>query len=296
MNLSLLVLAAGMGSRFGGLKQVVPVGPAGETIIDYSIYDAARAGFDRLVFVIRRDIEEDFKRIVGGRFAGRMAVDYVFQELDSLPASFRVPPGRKKPWGTGHAILMAAEAIRGPFAVINGDDFYGAGSFRELAAHLGGDKPGPAMVGFVLQNTLSEFGSVSRGVCEITPDGYLKNVTELTRIEKDGDHARNTDSQGRVQALTGQEIVSMNMWGFTPSIFDHLREQFCAFLQKTGPDEKSEFYIPTAVNELIGAGRGRLKVLRSPDAWLGVTYREDAARAAEAVRQLIAAGQYPAKL
>jgi dTDP-glucose pyrophosphorylase len=295
-SLPLLVLAAGMGSRYGGLKQVVPVGPAGETIIDYSVHDALRAGFDKLVFVIRRDIEGQFREIVGRRFENRVAVDYVFQEVDVLPPGFHPPPARKKPWGTGHAVWVAAHAIREPFAVINGDDFYGAASFRKLAAHLRQENPGHAMVGFVLQNTLSEFGAVSRGICEVTPDGYLKSVTELTRIEKNGGGVRNTDSAGRIQPLSGQEIVSLNMWGFTPSIFDHLREQFCAFLQKTGPDEKSEFYIPTVVNHLVSAGRERLKVLRTPDAWFGVTYREDGERAARGIRQLIAQGQYPEKL
>ena len=296
MSLSLLVLAAGMGSRYGGLKQIVPVGPGGETIIDYSVHDACRAGFDKLVFVIRHDIEAQFRENIGRRFERRMAVQYVHQELDGLPRGFRVPPARKKPWGTGHAVLMAAGVIREPFTVINGDDFYGAASFQQIAMHLRQENPCHAMVGFVLQNTLSEFGSVSRGVCKVTPDGFLKSSTELTRIEKAGDVARNIDATGRVQPLTGQEIVSMNMWGFTPSSFDSFREQFCAFLQKTGPDEKSEFFIPTVVNQLISGGLERLKVLRTPDAWFGVTYREDCQRAAESIRQMIARGQYPEKL
>jgi NDP-sugar pyrophosphorylase family protein len=296
MNLALLVLAAGMGSRYGGLKQIVPVGPGGETIIDYSVFDASRAGFNKLVFVIRRDIEAQFREVIGRRFESRIAVEYDFQELDGLPSRFKVPPGRKKPWGTGHAVLTAAGRIHESFAVINGDDFYGAGSFQTLAAHLRGEDSCHAMVGFVLENTLSEFGAVSRGVCELTADGFLKSITELTRIEKAGLGARNTDSAGHVQPLTGQEIVSMNMWGFTPMIFDHLREQFCGFLQKSGSDEKSEFYIPTAVNQLADAGRERLKVLRSSDAWFGVTYREDCSRAAMGIRQLIARGKYPEKL
>jgi dTDP-glucose pyrophosphorylase len=296
MNLPLLVLAAGMGSRYGGLKQIVPVGPGGETIIDYSVHDAARAGFNKLVFVIRRDIEAQFREIIGRRFESRMAVEYVFQEIDSLPPGFQVPTGRKKPWGTGHAVLTAADTIRESFAVINGDDFYGARSFELLAAHLRNEPARHAMVGFVLKNTLSEFGSVSRGICELTGGGFLKSVTELTRIEKAGNGARNTDSAGRVQPLSGDEIVSMNMWGFTPGVFGHIREQFCAFLRDTGPDEKSEFYIPTAVNHLIGAGQERLKVLRSPDAWFGVTYPDDCRRAADGIRQLIAQGKYPEKL
>jgi UTP-glucose-1-phosphate uridylyltransferase len=296
MNLALLVLAAGMGSRYGGLKQLVSVGPCGETIIDYSVYDALRAGFNKLVFVIRHDIEAQFREIIGRRFENRIAVEYVFQELTGVPRGFHLPPARKKTWGTGHAVLVAAGAIREPFAVINGDDFYGAASFQNLAAHLRKEYPCHAMVGFVLQNTLSDFGSVSRGICDVTPDGFLKSVTELTRIEKAEDAARNTDATGRVQPLTGQEIVSMNMWGFAPSIFDPLREQFCGFLQECAADEKAEFYIPTVVNHLVGAGLERLKVLRTADTWFGVTYREDCDRAAKGIRQMIARGQYPEKL
>jgi len=297
MSLTLVVLAAGMGSRFGGLKQIVAVGPGGETIIDYSVHDAMRAGFDRLVFVIRHDIEAQFREIIGWRFEKRIAVEYVFQKLDGLPAGFQLPPGRKKPWGTGHAVLTAADVVREPFAAINGDDFYGAGSYQALAAHLREKNPGHAMVGFVLQNTLSEFGSVSRGVCEVTSGGFLKSVTELTKIERTPDGAvRNVDSSGAIQALSGREIVSMNMWGFAPSIFDHLRAQFAAFLRRTGPDEKSEFYIPAVVNQLVSGGSEKLKVLRSPDAWFGITYREDGERTAAAIRQLIAQGRYPEKL
>lgn len=296
MSVSLLVLAAGMGSRYGGLKQVVPVGPNGETIIDYSVHDAMRAGFGKLVFIIRRDIEAQFREIIGRRFENRIAVEYVYQELDGLPQGFTVPPGRKKPWGTGHAVLCAANAIREPFAVINGDDFYGASSFQALAGHLGGRNPTHCMVGFVLENTLSEFGSVSRGVCDVTPDGFLKGVTELTRIEKTGLGIHNTDASGHVQLLSGREIVSMNMWGFMPSMFDFLREEFRAFLKTAGPDEKSEFYIPTAVNHLVKGGQERLQVLRSPDGWFGVTYRDDCERAAAGIGRLIAAGRYPEKL
>jgi NDP-sugar pyrophosphorylase family protein len=296
MSLTLLVLAAGMGSRYGGLKQIDPVGPNGETIIDYSVYDALRAGFDRLVFVIRRDIERPFKETIGRRFEGRIAVDYVFQELDKLPLGFRVPDGRKKPWGTGHAILMAAEAIQGPFGVINGDDFYGARSFQALAEHLRADSTTYAMVGYVLRNTLSEFGSVSRGVCELTPDGFLESVTELTKIEKDGSNLRNIGYDGRIQPLTGEEIVSMNIWGFTPSLFSHLRDQFKRFLSQRGQDEKAEFYIPTVVNQLVADGQERVKVLRTPDSWFGITYREDSARVTESIRRLAAQGEYPKKL
>lgn len=285
-----------MGSRYGGLKQIDPVGPNGETIIDYSIYDAIRAGFGKVVFVIRKDIEEPFKKTIGARFEKKVAVDYVFQELDKLPPSFSVPPNRTKPWGTGQAILMAADAIREPFAAINGDDFYGANSFRVLAEHLSSGSPDFAMVGFVLRNTLSEFGSVARGVCKTNAEGYLESVTEMTKIERDGAGAKTTGADGKVLALTGNEPVSMNMWGFTTELFGQLRGLFVEFLNRSGKEEKSEFYIPMAVNELVRAKKARVKVLRSPDSWFGVTYREDRPFVVEGIRKLIARGDYPEKL
>ena len=296
MQRTLLILAAGMGSRYGGLKQIDPVGPHGETIMDYSIYDALRAGFDRLVFVIRRDIERPFKETVGCRFEHRLAVDYVFQELNRLPQGFTAPPTRQKPWGTGHAILVAAEAVREPFAVINADDFYGAESFRVLAGHLGSNSSDLAMVGFVLRNTLSDFGSVARGVCQLKPDGFLEKVTELTKIERDGLAAKFTDASGQVHPLTGDEVVSMNMWGFTPQLFESLEREFAAFLLQRGQDPGAEFYIPSVVNNLLGAGQARLKVLRTPDAWLGITYRDDRPAVVAGVRRLIERGQYPERL
>jgi dTDP-glucose pyrophosphorylase len=285
-----------MGSRYGGLKQIDPVGPNGETIIDYSVYDALRAGFEKLVFVIRRDIEEQFKQTIGRRFEPRIAVKYVFQQLDHLPQGHLVPANREKPWGTGHAILMGAEAINEPFAVINADDFYGAHSFRMLADHLRSGSPDYALVGFVLRNTLSEFGSVARGVCRLSADGFLESVTELTRIEPDGAAAKYTDAAGLVHPLTGEEVVSMNMWGFTPTIFGYLHEQLIAFLKKHGKDEKAEFYIPTVVNTLVGTGQERLKVLRTTDSWSGVTYREDSPHVSASIRHLIARGDYPERL
>jgi hypothetical protein len=293
---TLLVLAAGMGSRYGGLKQIDPVGPGGETIIDYSIHDAMRAGFGKLVFVIRRDIEAAFRETIGARFEKRLPVEYVFQELDKLPAGFTVPPGRTKPWGTTHAILMAEDVIREPFAAINADDFYGASAFRVLAEHLQSGSPDYCMVGFILRKTLSEFGSVARGVCRTTPDGLLQGVTELTKIEPDGAGAKYTGADGSVQRLTGDETVSMNMWGFTPGIFPQLREQLIAFLRQQGNDLKSECYIPTVVNSLVAAGQARCRVLRSADSWFGVTYREDRPRVVESVRALIARGDYPERL
>jgi hypothetical protein len=293
---SLLVLAAGMGSRYGGLKQIDPVGPGGETIIDYSIYDALRAGFGKLVFVIRKDIEKDFREAIGARFERRTQVEYVFQELNQLPAGFSAPPGRTKPWGTAQAILAAAETIHEPFAAINADDFYGANSFRILAEHLRSGGLDYAMVGFILRNTLSKFGSVARGVCRADDKGFLESVTELTKIEKDGTRARYTDASGAAHSLTGDENVSMNMWGFTPSLFGFLREEFVAFLQKHGQEEKSECYIPTVVNALVTAGKVRCRVLRTTDSWFGVTYREDRPFVVEGIRRLIARGDYPEKL
>ncbi len=293
---TLLVMAAGMGSRYGGLKQIDPVGPAGETIIDYSIYDALRAGFGKLVFVIRGDIEQAFKETVGARFEKRAPVEYVFQELDKLPAGFSVPEGRTKPWGTTQAVLMAADVVREPFAVINADDFYGAESYRVLAEQLKSGSPDYAMVGFILRNTLSDFGSVARGVCRVDAGGYLATVEELTSIERDGDHAKNTDAMGKVTELSGDEAVSMNMWGFTPKIFGQLREVFQRFLERSGKELKSESYIPSAVNELMAAGQARVKVLRSSDSWFGVTYREDRPRVVESIGKLIESGKYPRAL
>jgi UTP-glucose-1-phosphate uridylyltransferase len=293
---TLLVLAAGMGSRYGGLKQIDPVGPGGEAILDYSVYDAMRAGFGKLVFVLRKDIEELFKKTVGARFENRVAVEYVFQELDKIPAGFAVPAGRTKPWGTTHAILMAAEVIQEPFASINADDFYGAESYQLLAQHLQSGTSDYAMVGFTLSNTLSEFGSVARGVCRVDASGYLQNVVELTGIERDGGEVMNTDAQGRTTRLTGDEPVSMNFWGFTPGIFGQLRERFETFLRQRGTELKSECYVPNTVGELVAEGQARVKVLRTGDAWFGVTYREDHPRVVESIRRLIAKGAYPERL
>jgi NDP-sugar pyrophosphorylase family protein len=293
---ALLVLAAGMGSRYGGLKQVEPVGPSGETIVDYSVYDALRAGFGRLIFVIRRNIETAFRQTIAARFDQRLPVDYVFQELDRLPASFTPPPNRRKPWGTGHAILMAREAIREPFGVINADDFYGRHSYELLARHLQSASPDYAMVGFVLSNTLSEFGSVARGVCRTTPDDFLEEVVELTRIERQAGAVKYTDPAGTVHPLTGAETVSLNLWGFSPTIFTHLHRELVSFLEARRHDQEAEFFIPTVVNTLVSRGQERLKVLRTPDSWFGITYREDRPRVMENIRRLIGQGDYPDKL
>lgn len=296
MKPTLLILAAGVGSRYGGLKQIDPVGPNGETIIDYAIFDALRAGFGRLVFVIRRDIEAPFRGIIGKRFEKRFPVEYVFQHLDILPPGCSVPASRKKPWGTGHAILAAAGAISEPFGVINADDFYGASSFRVLAEHLHSSNRDYAMVGFLLRNTLSEFGSVARGVCQVTGDRYLQSVTEITGIEMDGTAAKYTDDAGIVHHLSGDETTSMNMWGFTPTLFGHLQRMFNEFLEKRGRDEKAEFYLPAAVNALVSTGQEICKVLRTPDSWFGVTYHDDHPRVVESTLALVARGDYPQNL
>ncbi|HWW01181.1 MAG TPA: NTP transferase domain-containing protein [Candidatus Acidoferrum sp.] len=296
MPLTLLVLAAGMGSRYGGLKQIDPVGPGGETLMDYSIYDARRAGFDKLVFVIRRDIERPFRETVGRRFENQMEVAYAFQELNQVPARFAVPAGRRKPWGTGHALLAGAEMVREPFAAINADDLYGANSFRGLAEHLHSGGSDYAMVGFVLRNTLSEHGSVARGVCRLNSASFLESVVELTRIERDGEGAKYTDATGKVHPLTGDETVSLNIWGFTPSIFSKVATQFSSFLEQHGQEEKAEFYIPSVVNTLVAGGEARVKVLRTSDSWFGITYREDRERVVAGIRRLIERGDYPEKL
>lgn len=280
-----------MGSRYGGLKQIDAVGPHGEAIIDYSIHDALRAGFERLVFVIRRDIEAPFREAIGGKFEKRIAVDYVFQELDKLPPGFAIPVGRTKPWGTTQAILMAEEIVREPFAAINADDFYGRESFQVMADFLRVGGPDYSMIGYTLRNTLSEHGSVSRGVCECDDADFLKAVVELTKVEKQGRGAQAED-----QALSGDELVSMNFWGFTPALFPQLREHFNIFLRRSGQELKSECYIPTTVNELVASGAARVKVLRTPASWFGITYKEDKPQVVTSIRKLIARGDYPETL
>ena len=285
-----------MGSRYGGLKQIDPVGPAGETIIDYSIFDAMRAGFGKLVFVIRHDIEQQFREVVGSRFEKRIAVDYVFQELDKLPPGHALPAGRTKPWGTTHAILMAEHAIKEPFAAINADDFYGRSAYMVLEQHLTSGSPDYAMAGFILKNTLSDNGSVARGVSRTDANEYLTSIVEMTKIERDGPSAKNTDADGKITRLTGDEAVSMNFWGFTPALFPQIKDEFEKFLKRAGGEQKSECYIPSTVGDLVAGGKAKVKVLRSPDSWFGVTYREDRPQVVESIRKLIAKGEYPEKL
>ena len=297
---ALLVLAAGMGSRYGGLKQVDPVGPTGEIILDYSIYDALQCGFGKVVFVIRRDIEKIFREKVGSKWEKRVQVEYAFQDLENLPSPYKLPAGRTKPWGTGHAILSAADKIQEPFAAINADDFYGRSAYALLAKAFAAN-PDPErrhfMVGFTLRNTLSENGTVSRGICVKDENDLLTSVTERTDIlPVPGGKAQFKDTDGAVYPLTGDEIASMNFWGFMPSIFNHLGGLFEGFLSKRGTEMKSEFYIPFAVSELIQKKMISVQVMNSADPWFGVTYREDKPVVQQSIRKLIADGIYPTPL
>lgn len=298
---TLVVLAAGIGSRYGGLKQMEPIGPGGEAILDYSVFDARRAGFGQVVFVIRRDIEKDFREVLGRRFEPQIDVRYAFQELTSLPAGFQAPAERKKPWGTGHATLCSAEALNEPFAVINADDFYGAESYQVLAKFLTtplgtAGRDTFAMVGFQLSRTLSEHGTVARGVCQTDAAGNLVSVEELTAIERTLRGARNREASGAFRELTGREIVSLNFWGFTPALFDHLRRLFGEFLGQNLASPKAEFYLPFAVDTLIREGRAQVKVLPTSASWFGVTYREDRPVVMASIRALVRAGAYPERL
>lgn len=307
MRPTLLVLAAGMGSRYGGLKQMDPVGPSGETVLDYAVFDALRAGFGRVVFIIRRDFEAAFREQIGAKYAGRIAVDYVFQSLDALPTGFTPPAGREKPWGTGHAVWCARDAVREPFAVINADDFYGADSFARLGRFLTGPAAAPAgfdpmsghqppahlqaefaMVGFRLSRTLSENGAVSRGVCAVDGAGRLQSIVEQTGIL--------AAEVGPAGKYSGDEIVSMNCWGFTAALFPALDRQLREFLATRGREAKSEFYLPAAVSAMIAGGEAEVQLLPTDSAWFGVTYREDKPRVVAALAELVAQGAYPAKL
>lgn len=294
MKATLVVLAAGMGSRYGGLKQMDPVGPNGETIIDYSIFDAIRGGFGKVIFVIRPDFAELFKREIGSRFEGKIQVEYAYQELSKLPSWFKAPAGRDKPWGTGHALLMAEALIQEPFAMVNADDFYGAQSYHVMAAYLA--TPGLAnyaMVGYQLKSTLSEHGTVSRGICKMDASRRLLGVVETTKIEKTASGAKDQVS-GTI--LSGEEIVSMNFFGFLPSVFGQLHSRFDAFLREEGQELKSEFYVPKLVDTLIQEGEASVQVLESKDAWFGITYKEDKALVMENIKALVAQGKYPSPM
>jgi dTDP-glucose pyrophosphorylase len=302
MKPTLVVLAAGMGRRYGGLKQVDPMGPNGETILDYSVFDAVRAGFGKIVFVIREDIETMFREQIGGRFPKSLEVNYAFQKLDDLPAGIDVPEGRVKPWGTAHAVRAARHVVEGPFAAINADDFYGKAAYEELAGFLSKASLGEArgrncMVGFPLRNTLSEHGSVARGICSLDDEGMLVGVEELTDIfTTPGGDGENRPHGGQSKLLAGDVLASMNMWGFSNEIFATMESEFEAFIKAYGALPTSEFYITTVMDSLIGAGKEQVKVLGTDSNWFGVTYQEDKPVVVNSMRELVARGDYPERL
>jgi dTDP-glucose pyrophosphorylase len=287
-----------MGSRYGGIKQIESVGPSGEAIIDYSIYDALRAGFDTVVFIIRRDIEDDFKRFVGSKFEGRIRVEYAYQELGDVPPGRQVPDDRKKPWGTAHAVLAARDVVNAPFAVINADDFYGRKAYEIMGRYLSDvspQAPDYSMIGYILGNTLSEHGTVSRGICEITEEGYLTGITEHTKIEKQDGTVISHTEQGDVE-LSDHDVASMNFFGFTPVVFSQFMEEFQRFLSEADDPAKSEFFIPYALAHLIESSRARVKVLPTDSPWFGVTYRDDKPKVVSNIQDLVSAGEYPESL
>jgi hypothetical protein len=298
MKPTLLVLAAGMGTRYGGNKQLDEVGPSGETIIDYSIYDAIRAGFGKIVFVIRRDIEEQVKERFVERLKDKIEVDYVFQEITNLPEGVEVSPERQKPWGTSHAILVTSQMIKEPFGVINADDYYGVESFKILRDFLVNDKD-PAcycIVGYKMGNTLSDHGHVNRGVCWVGADGLLKNIVEVRQIEKTSEGAKAPGPDGKTLQFTGNEVVSMNLWGFKPSCYNFLGDEFRAFINKNGKDLKAELDIPTSIDKFVKNGEITIKILMTDERWLGVTYREDKPFVVDGINKMIGRGVYPAKI
>ena len=298
----LLIMAAGMGSRYGGLKQMDPVGPAGEAILDYSVFDARRAGFRRVIFLIKHAIEEDFRRLVGDRISRHMEVSYAFQELDALPEGFTVPEGRVKPFGTGHAVLCCRELIDAPFAVINADDYYGPHAFRQaydsLVSLRDDDQYRYMMVAYSLKNTLTENGYVARGVCETDPDGFLRNIVERTHIISSCDGPLFTEDGQTYHLLPPDSPVSMNMWGFTPSLLRELESRFPVFLRTALRENplKGEFFLPFVVNELLSEGKATARVLKSEDRWWGVTYQEDKPQVKAALKALADQGLYPSPL
>jgi len=284
---TLVVMAAGMGSRFGGLKQIEPVGPDGQAIIDFSVYDAKQAGFNKVVFIIKHEIEKDFKEIVGSRIEKMIDVEYAFQELDMLPDGFTCPEDRKKPWGTAHAIYCARDKVNTPFAVINADDYYGKGAYEKMYNHLKEQKGDFCMVGFRLQNTLTENGTVSRGICELE-NGHLKSVTERTKIL---DCKYTEDDENWIE-LPSDCIVSMNMWGFTPEVFKFIENDLKDFFAEKINVPKVEYYLPTVVSNVIERGQKDVSVLVAEDRWYGVTYKEDKQGVVEALSEKIKNGEY----
>ena len=297
---TLLVLAAGMGSRYGSLKQIDPVGPSGETIIDYSIYDAIRAGFGKVVFIIRKSFEQDFKDIFITKLQPHIQVEYVFQEIDKLPEGLTVSTERTKPWGTAHAVLMAKDVIHEPFAVINGDDFYGSGAFQTMADYLksltADTQNQYSLVGYQVGNTMSDHGTVSRGVCQEDENEFLLSVTERTNIQYVDGGIAYQEADGATTFLNPETLVSMNFWGFTPEYFKQTEALFSDFVKANSDSLKAEFYIPFAIDNLINSSSASVKVLRSDAKWFGVTYKEDKPLVIEKLAQLVKAGVYPEKL
>ena len=297
---TLVALAAGVGSRYGGLKQLEPIGPGGETLLDYSVYDALRAGFSKVVFVVRPETESDFREAFAGGMAKHVPIAFVHQTVQELPGGLRPPPGRVKPWGTGHAVLMAEPEVEGKFTVINADDFYGAESYRVLARFL--DEPDPqgssiyAMVGFKLGQTLSDSGSVSRGICQRDSGGHLERIVEVFEVWKSGRGGVYTDGDGQQIEIPGDAVVSMNLWGFTPELFPELGRRFERFLGCEDKTEDSEFLVPEVIQALVREGRAQVEVLGGAGQWCGITYPEDKERVARVIASMIEAGEYPERL
>jgi len=298
MKPTLLILAAGMGSRFGGLKQVEPVGPNGEAIIDYTIFDAIRAGFGKVVFIIRESFADAFREKFDAKLKAKIDVEYVFQELDNLPEGFTLPLGREKPWGTAHAILVAKDAVKEPFCALNADDFYGRNAYEVMADFLTKSKDDAeySMVGYELKNTLSDHGSVSRGICSVDNNQNLIKIVETKKIVKREESVISIEEDGRELPLTGNEHASMNIWGFKPSIFETLENKFIEFLKTQINKPKSEMYIPSVVFEMIEEQKATVKVLEAHSPWFGVTYKEDKPIVVNRLRKLIDEGEYPEKL
>jgi dTDP-glucose pyrophosphorylase len=300
MKPTLVILAAGMGSRYGGLKQVEPVGPCGETILDYSVFDALRAGFGKVVFVVRPEMQGEFRSQIGQRIERHVAAAYAPQSVGMLPAGFRVPIGRSKPWGTGHAVLSAENAVDTPFVAANADDFYGPAAFADAAGFLLDERQAAAftyaMIGYQLCDTLPKSGRVSRAICRCTSEGRLERIEEVTGIERQGLDAQYTDCAGQVRFISGGELVSMNLWAFAPSVFDLLGQAFHRFLEQHAASPDAEFHLPSAVGTMIQSGAAKVRVLRSRDPWCGVTHREDRVAVAERVREMIDRGVYPREL
>lgn len=285
---TLVVMAAGMGSRFGGLKQLEPIGNNGEVLLDYSVYDALKAGFNKVTFVIKHEIEKDFRELVGKRIEKKIDVSYAFQELDKLPSGFVVPADRQKPWGTGHAILCCKGIVDQPFAAINADDFYGPSAYQQINSYLAQENNDYCMVGFRLKNTLTDNGTVSRGVCKADENGYLCDINEITNIID----CTYENSEGKIISLDPDTVVSMNMWGFTPDLFDYLEDGFERFLKDKINVPKSEYFLPSQIDELIKNGKKRAKVLIAEDKWFGMTYKEDKPVLKAAIDEMTALGKY----